>query len=284
MNNSLSHAHPSHLVVKGAFAASGTLRTDPGEHFRQLLGFGQGPVHLGIATCSLQDGSETQPCMHAYEKGIFVLEGSLELSFAGVSGIMPPGGYALVPTATPYKIVNRFAGTSRWIEGLAPQPRLRSEWRDTVAFPNFTGDGAAFAIGHPLLRHMGVFSGTMPPAFFHHPDLRRGSQKMLIDKENGAVHFNMFIVEFENEGLCNHHDHPFEEAYLLLEGRVRAVFENRSYVLEAGDLAWCGVGTRHAFFAEQCPKVRWLEFQSPQPPSREGMRWHAPWEKLLPSV
>jgi mannose-6-phosphate isomerase-like protein (cupin superfamily) len=90
-----------------------------------------------------------------------------------------------------------------------------------------------------------------------------------------AANFNMFIIEFADGGLCNHHDHPFEEAYLILEGKVDIVFDGEPYVMGRGDFAWTGVGSRHAFFPKAGQRVRWLEIQAPQPPVRNGQRWHS---------
>ena len=76
----------------------------------------------------------------------------------------------------------------------------------------------------------------------------------------------MFMVQYEPDGLAGAHDHPFEEAYLILEGAVEATFDDASYVLEPGDVAWAGVGCVHGFRNVGDGPVRWLETQAPQPP------------------
>ena len=120
----------------------------------------------------------------------------------------------------------------------------------------------------------------MPPGAHMHGDLQGFSIRYFVDRDFGAVHLNMFTVEFAKGGICNHHDHPFEEAYLVLEGDVDIVFDGRAYTLKTGDFAWTAVGSRHAFFPVEGRPVRWLEIQTPQPPTQEGMRWHARWEEL----
>src|SRR3546814_57171 len=104
--------------------------------------------------------------------------------------------------------------------------------------------------------------------------------RMLMDANFGAVHFNMFVISFPDGGLCNHHDHPFEEAYVILGGEVEVTFDGRDYTLKEGDFAWTGVGARHAFFPKKGQPVHWLEVQSPQPPAMGGMRWHEQWEYM----
>ena len=62
-------------------------------------------------------------------------------------------------------------------------------------------------------------------------DLHGFSLRMLMDANFGAMHFNLFVVGFPDGGLCNHHDHPFEETYFMLEGEVDCVFEGQEYTL-----------------------------------------------------
>src|SRR3546814_18578441 len=94
--------------------------------------------------------------------------------------------------------------------------------------------------------------------------------RMLMDANFGAVHFNMFVISFPDGGLCNHHDHPFEEAYVILGGEVEVTFDGRDYTLKEGDFAWTGVGARHAFFPKKGQPVHWLEVQSRSEERRVG--------------
>jgi quercetin dioxygenase-like cupin family protein len=155
-------------------------------------------------------------------------------------------------------------------------------WRDTFHVEPLAWDGLtpAPAPGDPRRKLAGHYDGTMPPGAHMHGDLHGFSIRYFVDRDFGAVHLNMFTVEFAKGGICNHHDHPFEEAYLVLEGDVDIVFDGRSYTMQTGDFAWTGVGSRHAFFPVEGRPVRWLEIQAPQPPTQEGMRWHSRWEAL----
>jgi quercetin dioxygenase-like cupin family protein len=104
--------------------------------------------------------------------------------------------------------------------------------------------------------------------------------KMMIDRELGAEFLTMFMVQYEPHGLAGAHDHPFEETYLILEGVVDAVFDDATYRLEPGDVAWAGVGCVHAFANPGPGIVRWLETQAPQPPSRHSYRFARDWDYL----
>ena len=57
----------------------------------------------------------------------------------------------------------------------------------------------------------------------------------------------MFMVQYDQAGVAGPHDHPFEETYLFLEGEAEAVFDGETYHLQAGDVAFAGVGCVHGF-------------------------------------
>ena len=51
------------------------------------------------------------------------------------------------------------------------------------------------------------------------------SVKMMVDSDLGADLSTMFMVQYEQGGFAGAHDHPLEEAYLILEGEVEANFD-----------------------------------------------------------
>ena len=105
------------------------------------------------------------------------------------------------------------------------------------------------------------------------------SLKMMVDSDLGAVLSTMFMVQYEPDGKAGAHDHPLEEAYLILDGEVDAWFDGEYVRMVPGDMAWAGVGCVHAFSAVGAP-VRWLETQSPQMPHRHAYRFSRDWEYL----
>ncbi|HET9902215.1 MAG TPA: cupin domain-containing protein [Xanthobacteraceae bacterium] len=251
-----------------------------------LLDRATGSVHVGYAMNTLAPGGEIERCLHAYEKAIYVIEGALELERDGYLFALPAGGYALVSTALPHALRNAGGTPARWVEVCAPQPKPADGWQDTFFLgpADWRGAQEGPPLGDPRARLIGRSEGTMPPGADMHGDLRGFSIKHFLNAEAGAVHLTMFTVEFAHGGLCNHHDHPFEEAYLILDGSVDVVFDGRRYTLARGDFAWTGVGSRHAFFPAEGRPVRWLEIQAPQPPVQNGIRWHARWEELARSI
>jgi quercetin dioxygenase-like cupin family protein len=240
-----------------------------------------GSVHIGYDLGKLEPGGRIERRVAAYETAVYVAEGLLDLWRDGREMQLVAGDFALIPTGTPWAVRNSGEAPVTWVDMMAPQPKGPGGWQDSFKLGKAewsTSPAPRLDLSDPCLRHAAHFDGRMPASFHVHGDLNGFAIKMLMDKEFGAVHHHMFVIEFADGGLCNHHDHPFEEAYLVLSGRVDILFDGKSYMLEAGDFAWTGVGSRHAFFPKKGQPVRWLEIQAPQPPIREWIRWHERWE------
>jgi quercetin dioxygenase-like cupin family protein len=90
----------------------------------------------------------------------------------------------------------------------------------------------------------------------------------------------MFMVEYQPGGVAQPHDHPLEETYYILEGEVEAMADDEHFVLGPGDVFWTGVGCIHAFWNKSDGRVRWLETQSPQPPTNHSYRFNRDWDYL----
>ena len=104
--------------------------------------------------------------------------------------------------------------------------------------------------------------------------------KPMIDSDLDAQLSTMFMVQYAPDGVAGAHDHPFEEAYYFLEGHAEAILDGEKYELGPGDIAWAGVGSVHSFRNLGDGPLRWLETQSPQPPSRHAYRFARDWDYL----
>ncbi len=176
----------------------------------------------------------------------------------------------------------------------APLPRERFGF-DTQ-FPGAIPAGKAVAIDvrDPRNRYFGhIQAESMDPALQTQDRLALSasmrtallvysgiSVKMMVDSDLGADLSTMFMVQYEQGGFAGAHDHPLEEAYLILEGNVEAKFDGNSYQLGPGDVSWAGVGCLHEFRNVGTGRVRWLETQAPQPPSRHSYRFARDWSYL----
>jgi quercetin dioxygenase-like cupin family protein len=277
---------PLHLVVPQQAMREGSLGIYEG-HARGLtrtilLDREAGSVHVGYSLARLAPGGGIDRCIHAYEKTIYVLSGAIQLERDRTLFDLAADDFALVSTGTAHALRNAGSEPAEWVEICTPQPKPVGGWQDTFFVETLGWGQLALAppLGDPRRKLAGHYSGTMPPGAHIHGDLRGFSIRYFVDRDFGAVHLNVFTVEFAKGGICNHHDHPFEEAYVILEGDVDIVFDGQSYTLRRGDFAWTAVGSRHAFFPVEGRPVRWLEIQAPQPPTQEGMRWHSRWEEF----
>src|SRR5258708_18923158 len=97
--------------------------------------------------------------------------------------------------------------------------------------------------------------------------------RMLIDQRVGAQLHTMLMVEYQPTAIAHPHDHPFEEAYVFVEGQIEALVDGDLLVLGPGDVLWAGVGADHGFHNRSSGRVRWIETQAPQPPARNSYRF-----------
>jgi len=247
-----------------------------------LIGTAEGSVHMGFFISELQPGGTIDAHVHSVEKGIFVLEGEVELNRGGDAFRLGKHDYAVIPIGTPHAFRNRGKERARWIEKCAPRPKLPDEWQDSFFVKPLTwpGDNALLSVKTPLAKMVGHFDKSQLPAPMKVDDFMWGwSKKMLMDQMSGSQQFNLFIIEFAEGGQTSTHDHNFEEAYLVLDGEVTYEAEGKSYVLKPGTIAWSGVGALHGFYLNRGTSCCWLEVMSPQPPVQNAGRRMALWDR-----
>jgi len=240
-------------------------------------------VHISYGIIEIVAGGETRLTIRAHETGIYMTSGEVEVMRDGRAYRLVGGDFMLIPTGIAHAYRNVSDAPARWVEMCAPQPKAPDAWQDTWFSGPAPWDGAASPVDlrdrrTQMLGHYDY--GQHTPPLTISPDLDGFSQRMMMDDVFGAVHFNMFVISFADGGICNHHDHPFEEAYFVLGGEVDIVFDGQEYVLKEGDFAWTGVGAQHAFFPRKGTPVHWLEIQAPQPPVRDGVRFLSPWDYM----
>jgi quercetin dioxygenase-like cupin family protein len=256
---------------------------------------GESSVHQEFNICQLDPGGSIDTHIHSFEESIYVLEGQLICETGDGVFALTEGDYGVFLVAAPHAFRNTGSAPTRWVEMLAPQPRLGSQG-DTFAVAPLAHTGPPLPIDarDPRTR----FFGNITP---QHMDPRKQTQdllalsasmrtallvysgitvKMMVDSQLGAFLATMFMVQYEPNGLAGTHDHPFEETYMILEGEVDAWFDGQNYRLKPGDVAWAGVGCVHGFRNPHNSIVRWLETSAPQPPARYSYRFARDWTYL----
>lgn len=246
-------------------------------------------VHMAHQIVQLEPDGRLEQNVLAYEKGLFVLDGTLDLMLDGRPYRLGRYDYALVLVGTAHALRAPTPDGARWLEMIAPQTLSPSVGADTF----FIGDAewpreiAPADMGDARTRYVGHYDDAqLPPAGNLQMDGYSGagafgiSQKFMIDRSFGSAHFTMFMVRFAPGGGGTHHSHPFEESYFFLSGIGDCVFEGRSYRVEPLTCCWTGVGAKHQIFAHGGRPVQFLETQTPQPPARQAFRFDSEWAEM----
>ena len=253
-----------------------------------------GSTQMGFAVAKLEPEGAAEPHVHSWEESLFVLEGSLTLDTMEGSYLLSSGDYALLPVGMTHALRNTTNSPAMFAEMKAPLPRERFDFDTQFTGPMNTFDPVPIDVRDPRNRYFGhidpenmdpglqtqdrlALSASMRTALLVYSGI---SVKMMIDSDLGADLSTMFMVQYEQGGFAGAHDHPLEEAYLILEGEVEAKFDGEPYHLTAGDVAWAGVGCVHEFRNVGEGIVRWLETQAPQPPPRYSFRFARDWAYL----
>jgi mannose-6-phosphate isomerase-like protein (cupin superfamily) len=243
-----------------------------------------GSVHMGVGVCFLDAGGAIEPHVHSFEESFYVLEGSVVVSVGDASYTVEPGDYGLISTGARHAFRNAGGQPARWLEMQAPQPRPADYGRDTF----FLG-GVAPATGPrpdattPLFGHFDESLLPRPggPSEMEGFNPTTGvAIKMFVDRSFGAVHQSLFLIQYLPGAKIDPHDHTFEESYLIVGGKVRAIADGKEYHLGPGDVIWTGVGCIHSFENAGSEPVRWIETQAPLPPAKEVFRFERDWAKF----
>jgi mannose-6-phosphate isomerase-like protein (cupin superfamily) len=237
--------------------------------------------------------------VQSYEENFYVVEGEPILVMDRDAFRLQPGACGVIPVGMPHAWIGGGSGPSKWIDILSPQPRSGNEDPDTFFLgPPSPGVVRDIDIRDPRSRHLFrmadgdiVLDNLRIGARVDAPTVSAGMNtavlaysgiavKMLVDQRLAATQSTMFMVEYQKGAVAHPHDHPLEEAYVILDGEVEAVADGVRYTLYPGDVFWTAVGCIHAFYNTSGATVRWLETSSPQPPARHGYRFSRDWEYL----
>jgi quercetin dioxygenase-like cupin family protein len=251
-----------------------------------------GSTHMGLTLVQLADG-HVDTHVHSFETGFYVLEGTPTLYLDGRGVELRPGACGVVPVGVPHA----FRGSGQWIEMLAPRPR--ADGSDTFFLgPAPDEPGAPLDVRDPRNRNLFLLaegqmdldvlkhgaavgaptvSASMATAVLAYSGI---AVKMLVDQRLDAQLHTIFMVDYQPGAVAHPHDHPFEEAYYMLEGEVDVVADGDRYTLRPGDAFWTATGCVHAFYETQGGRVRWLETSAPGPPARHSYRFERDWDYL----
>lgn len=247
-----------------------------------LVGRHNGSPHQAMTVYVLAAGGRIARQVNSFEKGIYILEGSVTVSVAGRDEPLSPDAYAFIDCGVPHAFANPGAAPVRWFEVAAPAP---GGLLPDTAFvdENFPGADSAqpFRRGRFDPASLPRPSSEIGLAGFGHRNVGNAALEVIQKQEFGPSQFNLMVVQYGEGGFITDHDHPFEEGFFFLAGEIEAVLDGKTYRLQAGDFCWSGAGSPHAFYNRAREPVRWLETQVPQPPVRIPVRFRADWETFV---
>lgn len=257
------------------------------------VGYDDGSAHTDFGISRLAPGGAVPAHVHSFEESFHVLEGEVILATPEATVRLVAGDYGVIPVGVPHAWHASGDAAAVWADIFAPPPRKRYG-SDTYRVPALPArEPIPVDPRDPRTRSFGAItteqmdpgrqsqellaqSASMRTALLVYSGI---SLKMMVDSDLGSTLSTMFMVQYEPDGRAGPHDHPLEEAYLILEGEVDASFDGETVRLRPGDIAWAGVGCIHSFEATGAP-VRWLETQSPQMPARHAYRFVRDWDYL----
>jgi quercetin dioxygenase-like cupin family protein len=260
-----------------------------------LIGEHTHSTHTGLMLVEIENG-HVDTHVHSFESSFYVLSGEPTLYLDGRGVRMGPGACGAIPVGVPHAWR---AGKAQWIEMASPRPRTPDQPADTFFLgPAPDEEPSALDLRDPRNRNLFLLSESD----MDRERLREGSNveaptvsasmataalaysgitvKMLVDKRLDAHLHTMFMVGYEPGAVAHPHDHPFEEAYYMLEGEVDVVADGSRYTLRPGDVFWTGVGCIHAFYEMRGSTVKWLETSAPGPPDQHSYRFQRDWDYL----
>ena len=239
-----------------------------------------GSVHMEAGIAQLESGGQIAACRHAFEKGIYILEGGLEVRRDEHAFRLSAHDYVLLGYGCVHALRNTGPKPVRWFEMQAPQPKRAKAWQDT----HFLTDGRwperveSWPIDRAAQRAVGRFQPV--DALAPRGDgIQQGlSVYRFMQQSFVARCFFMMRGNLTPGGYRSRHDHPIEEFYFALSGEAHMEIEDERFHLRPGDAAWTGVGASHAFTHCGSDPFQWIETQAPQFPAHYGTRNYAEWE------
>ncbi|MGD2101613.1 MAG: cupin domain-containing protein [Acidimicrobiia bacterium] len=251
-------------------------------------------TQMGFRVARLEPGGHVDTHVHSYEESVYVVSGTLVVDTPEGSYSLVAGDYGLLPVGMTHAFRNASGELATYAEMQAPLPRERFGYDTQFPARMTVSEPVPIDVRDPRNRHFGhIDPENMDPALQTQDRLALSasmrtallvysgiSVKMMIDSDLGADLSTMFMVQYEQGGFAGAHDHPLEETYMILDGKVEAKFDGHPYELGPGDVAWAGVGCVHEFRNIGEGIVRWLETQAPMPPPRHSYRFARDWAYL----
>ncbi|HMB74298.1 MAG TPA: cupin domain-containing protein, partial [Gammaproteobacteria bacterium] len=123
-------------------------------------------VHLGLSLVEVAAGGYLKPVMHAFEKGYYILDGSVIIGVDGRAHQLHKDYYGVFPKATSYSYFNAGDEPVRILEVMAPQPKpAESGFHDTLfdSAAELARSARTPDLSDPRIRRIGRFDESQLP-------------------------------------------------------------------------------------------------------------------------
>ncbi len=250
---------------------------------KMLIDQSTGSVHMYLMVNELPPGGELDAHIHPFEEGYFMLSGEVNVMIDDIDYRFGPGDYAISPVGVPHAWRTPGQESPRWIEMFAPQPSATPGGRRvTVALDSAPASGEPIADLGPRARLVGHFDeADLPPYSGQQGDhVENHTSKMVVNRALGSQHLEMGVAEIGPGGKSDSEEHPFEQAFFVLNGTVVATLEGQEHQLVPDSVVWISVGAPHSFHNRSDAPARMLVGQAPQAPVQQPSRYPEDWRQL----
>jgi quercetin dioxygenase-like cupin family protein len=260
----------------------------PGLRRALLVGEEHGAQHMEVSLYELAPGAAIDWHRSPYEDSWFVEEGTGKVSFAGLEYDLGVGDYGVAPVGVAHSIAAGDEGL-RWFSVHTPKPPKYAGARNRIPAQPVQGENLGRpSETDPRHRHVGHFElsdmhpvGNIDMPGYHGPKIKNISIRMMVDPLLGAQHHTVFAATIAPKSgpgrAATVHYHPFEEIYYYKNGGMSGLLDGVPETTHTGDLVWISVGGTHGFVNENDEPARWIEVQSPIPPSSGGFYFPEDW-------
>jgi len=205
----------------------------------RAVGYNDGAAHTDFGMSRLEIGGSIPTHVHSFEEEFNLITGEVILVTPEATVHLVAGDYGVIPIGVPHSWHSVGDVEAQWADILSPPPRPGHD-HDTYRVADEpaatpvkvdTRDPRTRSFGNITEGHMNpgrqsqellAVSASMRTALLVYSGI---SLKMMVDSDLGAVLSTMFMVQYEPDGVAGPHDHPLEEAYLILDGEVDAWFD-----------------------------------------------------------
>jgi mannose-6-phosphate isomerase-like protein (cupin superfamily) len=285
-------------MVSAAVVPAGQFRFRPerwlsaGLEVAVMGGAQEGLVHIEAALSRLAPGAGVTGHRHFFEESFMILSGEVLVNIGGRRFHLRQGDFGFVPAAVPHAWRNPGSEPVEWFRLRSPQPRRIDNGMGTFLADEVRIPTAGDPVGDPdpTVPYVGHFAehhlpppGPVSLRGYRGPNISSVSLWMLVDDYIGAVHHNLFIVQFTPKATTRpkgDHFHPFEETYYFLQGSAVAHLESGDLAVNTGDFVYSPTNAMHGFTMTSDEPVRWIEVQAPAPTASGAVVFPSDWQRF----